>query len=204
MDTCTITGVISLAMMRIFTSCLLLFLSVQVFSQASDFIVVKKRNDRTIKTFFPGIPISFVTVDGRQAGGMIASIRNDSIFVKEWDVRPMLNGFGIPVVDTVAVYLNGYHYKEIGKVDVSDRMGFSQVTIGRLLTIGGGGYIALNLINGAIQHDPVTSKKNLTSLGIAAGAVGVGILANYIRKHKNKYHVEYVHMNEQKKPLRGF
>ena len=182
---------------------LLLTFSVKIFSQASDFIVVKKRNNRTVKTFFPGLPFSFETVDKRQASGTIEAIRNDSIFVKEWDIRPMLNSFGIPVVDTVGAYLSGFHYKEIGKVDVSDKMKFQQVTIGRLLVIGGSGYILLNVINGAIQHESVTGSKNLTSLGIAAGAVGAGLLANYIAKHRNKYHVEYVHMNEVKK-LRGF
>lgn len=181
----------------------LLFFSVSVFSQASDFIVVKKRNNRTVKTFFPGLPISFETVDKRQASGMIEAIRNDSIFVKEWDIRPMLNSFGIPVVDTVAVYLNGFHYKEIGKVDVSDRMKLQQVTPARILIIGGSGYILLNVINGAIHHESVTGSKNLGHLGIAAGAVAAGILANYISMHKNKYHVEYVHMNDAKK-LRGF
>jgi len=190
-------------MLKFILLILLLIFSVKIFSQASDFIIVKKRNNRTVKTFFPGVPISFETVDKRQASGMIEAIRNDSIFVKQWDIRPMLNSFGIPVVDTVAAYLSGYHYKEIGKVDVSDRMKFQQVTLGRLLIIGGSGYILLNVINGAIRHESITGAKNLTSLGIAAGAVGTGLLANYIVKHKNKYHVEYVHMNEIKK-LRGF
>jgi hypothetical protein len=185
---------------------LLLFLAgpVQMFSQVSDFITIKKGNNRTVKTFFTGVPISFETVDKRQASGLITAIRNDSIFLKEWDLRPMLNSLGFPFTDTVGVYLSGYHYKEIGKVDVSDRMRFQQVTVGRILIIGGTGYIALNLINGAIQHESVTSKKNLTSLGIAAGAVATGLLANFISRHANKYHVEYVRMNEVKKPLRGF
>lgn len=183
---------------------LLALLTEKIFSQqASDFIVVKKRNNRTVKTFFPGLPISFETVDKRQANGMIEAIRHDSIFVKEWDIRPMLNSFGIPVVDTVAAYISGFHYKEIGKVDVSNRMKLQEVTPGRILIIGGTGYILLNLINGAIQHQSITSSKNLTSLGIAGGAVAAGLLANYISRHKNKYHVEYVHMNDVKK-LRGF
>jgi len=191
-------------MLKVLTLLLLLMFSVKTFSQASDFIVVKKRNGRTVKTFFPGLPISFATVDKRQASGLIEAIRNDSIFVKEWDIRPTINSFGIPVTDTVAVYLAGFHYKEIGVVDVSDRMGMQQVTPARLLIIGGSGYIALNLINGAYQHQSVTSSKNLTSLGIAAGAITAGLLVNYISRHKNKFHVEYVHMNETKKQLRGF
>ncbi|MEP7280116.1 MAG: hypothetical protein ABI813_15825 [Bacteroidota bacterium] len=191
-------------MFKILLLTLLLPASVNVFSQASDFITVKKRNNRTVKTFFPGVPISFETADKRQVSGMIAAIRNDSVFVKVWDIRPMINGMGIPVTDTVGVYINGYRYTEIAKADVSDRMKFQQVTAGRLLVIGGTGYILLNIVNGAYQHQSITSKKNLTSLGIAAGAVGAGLLANYITRHRNKHHIEYIHMNDGKKSLRGF
>src|ERR1700710_3205110 len=126
---------------------LILCSGVKVFSQASDFITVKKRNGRTVKTFFPGLSISFVTVDARPVSGLITAIRNDSIFVREWDIRPMLNNFGIPITDTVASYLSGFHYKEMGKVDVSDRTRFQEVTPGRILIIGGTGYALLNVIN---------------------------------------------------------
>lgn len=190
-------------MLRILLLTLLLFSSVKIFSQASDFITVKKRNGKTIKTFFPGLYISFETVDKRPVTGLIMAIRNDSVFVKEVDIRPMYSIGGVPVADTAGIYLSGFHYKELEKVDVSDRMGFSQVTPGRILIIGGAGYALLNLINGAYLHESITSSKNLTSLGIAVGAVGVGLLTNYITKQANKYHVEYVHMNETEK-LRGF
>jgi len=45
---------------------------------------------------------------------------------------------------------------------------------------------------------------DLTSLGIAAGAVGTGVLINYLSRRSKKYHVEYIHMNDVKKHLRGF
>jgi hypothetical protein len=104
----------------------------------------------------------------------------------------------------VGAYLSGYHYKEIAKCDVSDRMRLQQLTPGRILIIGGTGYALLNVFNGAYLHESITSSKNLKSLGIAAGAVGTGILANYLARHGRKYHIEYVHMNDVKKQLRGF
>ncbi len=182
---------------------LLLFIFISLtaksFSQASDFISVKKINNRTLKTFFPGLRISFETYDKRQVSGLITSIRNDSLFVKEWDVRPMINGLGIPVTDTVGSYLSGFNYKEINKVEVSDRMKLQQLTPGRILIIGGTGYALLNLINGAYLHQSITSSKNLTSLGIAAGAVGAGFLTNLLIKRGNRYRVEYIHMSEVQK-----
>ena len=185
---------------------LIIFLatSIHSFSQASDFITVKKKNNRTIKTFFPGLPISFETHDKRQAAGLITAIRNDSVFVKEWDIRPMMNSLGIPFRDTVSEYLSGFHYKEIATIDVSDRQKLQQLTPGRILIIGGTGYALLNVINGAYLHESVTSSKNLTSLGIAAGAVGTGILTNWLLKKSKKYRIEYIRMNDVKKQLRGF
>jgi hypothetical protein len=179
-------------------------ISVQTFSQTSDFIVVKKRNGRSVKSFFPGVHIAFQTYDKRQASGLITAIHNDSVFVQEYDIRQVINFVGIPVWDTLGHYLSGFNYKEIETVEVSQRMRLQEVRPGPILIVGGTGYALLNVINGAYLHESVTSSKNLTSLGIAAGAVGTGFLVNYISKQRRKYHVEYVKMNDVKKQLRGF
>ncbi len=191
-------------MSRMILLILFLFVSAHSFCQSSDFIAVKKKNNRTLKTFFPGVPIALVTYDKRTASGLITAIRNDSVFVREYDIRPMINSLGIPFTDTVGEYQSGFHYKEIANIDVSDRMKLQQLTPGRILIIGGTGYALLNVINGAYLHESVTSSKNLTSLGIAAGAVGAGVLTNYLLKRSKRYRIEYVRMNEVKKQLRGF
>ncbi len=154
--------------------------------QVSDFISVVKRNGRTVKSFFPGVPISLVTFDQRTGNGDVTAIRNDSVFVKEWDIRTFANNLGLPMQDTVGAYIKGFHYKEIDQVVVSTRMKFQQIALGRILIIGGVGYALLNVLNGAFLHESITTKKNLTSLGIAGGAVAAGVLANYISRHRNK------------------
>jgi hypothetical protein len=178
--------------------------SAKIFSQASDFIAVKKHNNRTIKTFFPGVPISFQTSYKRQVSGMITDIRHDSIFVKEWDIRVVPTTMGVTMIDTAGVYITGFYYKEIEKVEVSDRMKLQQVSPGRILIIGGIGYTVLNIVNGSYLHESVTDSKNLKKLGIAAGAVGTGLLINYLKRHQRNYIIEYIHMNDVKKQLRGF
>ncbi|MEO6315667.1 MAG: hypothetical protein ABIU63_16670 [Chitinophagaceae bacterium] len=191
-------------MCRFLLLLLFIFSPAVIFSQASDFITVKKRNNRTIKSFFPGVYIAFQTFDKRYAAGIISAIRNDSVFVTAWDIRPMYTSLGIPMADTVGTYTSGFHFKEIQTVDVSNKMKLQQLTPGRILIIGGAGYALLNLINGAYLHESITSSKNLKSLGIAAGAVGTGMLTNYLLRKSKKYRVEYVHMNDLKKQLRGF
>ena len=61
--------------------------SFSIQAQVSDFITVKKRNNRTLKTFFPGSTITFESVYGHFISGIIENIRNDSLFVKMYDVR---------------------------------------------------------------------------------------------------------------------
>ena len=183
---------------------LLLLVVLHGHSQVSDFIAVKKKNNISVKTFFPGLPISFITTAKRTVNGTITDIRHDSIFVKEWDIRIVPTTLGVTMIDTAGSFIIGLHYKEIEKIDVSDRMKFQQALLGPILIIGGSGYIALNLINGAYLKEPVTDSKNLGKLGVAAGAIGTGLLINYIRKHRRKYKIEYIHMNDVKKQLRGF
>lgn len=65
------------------------------FSQVSDFITVKKRNNRTLKTYFPGSIIAFQTVYGNYLNGIIQAIRHDSVFVKEYDIRAVPNEWGL-------------------------------------------------------------------------------------------------------------
>ncbi len=177
-----------------------------VFSQASDFITVKKRNNRTLKTYFPGVPITFETFDKRFVEGYITSIHNDSVFVRVYDVRTVGTIWGVTQLDTAGSFIAGVHYKEINKVYFdTKRKAFSFISDGTIFMIGGGGYALLNVINGAYLHESVTSSKNLGKLGIAAGVAATGFVMHKLKARDRKnYRIEYVHMNDVKKQLRGF
>lgn len=185
--------------------CLLLS-SFLAFSQASDFIVVKKKNNRTLKTYFPGTPIVLETVDYRYFSGIIQSVRNDSVFIKQYDVRTLMNQWGTTSVDTVGSYLIQLHYKDINKVVFDRKESFWFIKNGTLFMIGGLGYAALNVINGAYLKEPITDKRNLQSLAIALGVAGGGYVLNRIQHLRNKngkrYRIEYIRMNDVK--LKGF
>jgi hypothetical protein len=186
----------------------LLFATNQGLSQASDFISVKKKNNRTVKTYFPGVMIRFQTTYFRVIEGLIVQIKNDSVFIKEWDIRVVPTSLGVTMVDTAGSFITGVHYKEIKTVYWDTRKKIHElVTDGTLLMLGGGGYAALNVINGAYLNEPITDSRNVRSLGIALGAAGTGFLLNRLSnkegKFERKYRVHYIRMNE-KKQLRGF
>lgn len=177
------------------------------FSQATDFIVVKK-HDRTVKSYFPGLPISLQTTSYSWVGGWITDIRHDSVFIKEYDVRRVPTIWGTVALDTAGTYIVGVHYKEIKEIAFDEKGGgFGYVSNGAIFMIGGLGYALLNVVNGQYLHESITDSKNMTSLGIALGVAAGGFVLNRIQHHKNKrwkYTIEYVRMTDVKKQLRGF
>src|SRR5688572_20612376 len=102
--------------MRFFSALLLWMLIPFVgSSQLSDFISVQKKNGRIIRNFGVGSPITFLTSSGMPNAGIITQIRNDSIFLRNIDVRQLFTSYGGVLLDTVS-FLSSWHYKEIAAV----------------------------------------------------------------------------------------
>jgi hypothetical protein len=87
------------------------FSCINGFAQPSDILILKK-NNRTLQTFFPGNEITFNTAS-RNYGGVIRSINNDSLFLIYYDIRQIPTSLGVYILDTVATYPYAVNYKEI-------------------------------------------------------------------------------------------
>ena len=187
-------------MKKLLTVYFTFFLFVTGFSQATDYIVIKKHNNRTLKTYYSGGFISAETYDGFRLNGFIKAIQNDSIILQQQDTRLMATEFGTKV-DTFA-YTMGINYRLIKKFNFGSneiyykKRGFAAVTVPRLMMIGGIGFIGLELINTAYRKEALNSGNKLTSLGIAAGVAGAGWLITFVSEKRNKvggkYKVVYV------------
>lgn len=187
-------------MKKLLTVYIFLLLCVSGFSQETDYIIIKKHNNRTLKTYSPGVFLSAETYDGFRINGYIKAIQNDSIILQQQDTRLMATEFGTKV-DTFA-YTMGINYRLIKKFNFGSnevyfkKHGFAAVTIPRLMMIGGIGFIGLELINTAYRKEPLNDSKKLRSLGIAAGVTGAGWLYTFISQKRNKvggkYKVVYV------------
>lgn len=90
------------------------FLFCHISVAQNDFIVLKK-NDHTVTTMFSGNLVSFTT-SLRYYSGRINFIKNDSIYLLEYDVRQMPTNLGVYVLDTVATYHSEIYYKDILKI----------------------------------------------------------------------------------------
>ena len=97
-------------MRAFFVIAVLLLFNYNSFAQ-SDLLVLKK-NGRTQQTFFPGSAISFTTNVGSY-DAFITSIKRDSVFLIQYDIRQVPTNLGIYVLDTVAKYQFGINYRDI-------------------------------------------------------------------------------------------
>jgi hypothetical protein len=176
----------------------LLFLSISFESaaQASDFIVLRKKNNRTLKTYGPGSFISARTYSDFQINGFIKDIRNDSIIIQQQETKLMSTEFG-QKVDTLR-YTYAIDYRQIKSFYFSKqydgimrRRGFTQVALPPILMIGGTGFILLEVVNSIYRKESLSDRKKLLSMGIAAGVAGTGILLQTLQSRKDKVGVRY-------------
>ena len=177
----------------------LCFVSNHLFAQESDFIVLKKRNERTVKTYIPGSFLSARTYTGFLINGRITKIKNDSIFVEQIEFHQVPTGLGVPKMDTLT-YPIAMHYTEIRHFYFSTyantsgsprKRGFAQVSLPRLMVWGGGAFIALELANTAYRKEPLNDQGKLTTLAIAGAITASGLLWQQLQKQSTKPGVKF-------------
>lgn len=181
-------------------SILLLATTQVTLSQTSDFIVLKKRNNRTIKTYYPGAFISAVTYNGFSINGFIKEIRHDSVYILQQERKLVPTDFGY-TLDTVA-YTFGIDYHEIKSFHYTSqytwgrKRGFAAITLPRLMKMGGIGFIVLELVNSAYRKESLSENNKAVPLAIAAGVAATGFAITYFQnksdKAGGKYKVVYV------------
>lgn len=166
--------------------------------QMEDFISLKRPDGRHVGSYFKGSRIDFQRVNGQRIDGTVETVRNDSVFIREWQVQTFMTSFGTTRVDTVGSFLHRMHYTEIFRIFPARREGFRYVRNGLVFMIGGAGYALLNVVNGAYFDAPINEDGNLRSLAIAGGVFAGGFILNRIYRGKVKkgklYKIVYVKM----------
>lgn len=176
----------------------LLILSATIFfviscSAQSDLLILKK-NNRTIKSFFPGSEMIFSTAN-RDYDAYITSIVRDTIFLVQYDIKQVPTTLGVYVLDTVAKYHFGINYKDItsfGKI----RKNFDWNSSGAAL-FGGGALLATAGLVTWIVTKPNTEYHASPQLVIGAAAIaGIGYLLMGTGKKNmklgRKYSLDYI------------
>jgi hypothetical protein len=163
-------------------------------TQPSDLLVLKKHG-RTIKSFFPGDEFYFFTSSGNYSG-FIRSINRDSIFLVQYDIRPMMTGIGVYIQDTISAYYFSVNYKQITGIGKNQKGHFDWTASGGALM--GGGIILTTVGLGTwIFSKPNTQYYASPYLvGAAALMAGVGYLLLRSKSKGfvlgKKYTLEYI------------
>jgi hypothetical protein len=98
-------------MKTVFVFSIIVLYSICCAAQPSDLLILKK-NNRTLQTFFPGNEISFNT-SSNYYSGIIKSIHHDSLFLIYYDIRQIPTNLGVYMLDTVATYPFAVNYRQI-------------------------------------------------------------------------------------------
>ncbi|WEK36871.1 MAG: hypothetical protein P0Y53_05090 [Candidatus Pseudobacter hemicellulosilyticus] len=170
---------------------LILSFSAVCVAQDSDFIVLKKRNNRTLKTYAAGTFLNARTWNGFTVHGFISRIQNDSVYVRQQETRLAGTEFG-SAIDTL-YYTVGLDYRELGEFDYNGRYnswgrkkGFTQITIPRLMMVGGVGFLVLEGINTAYRNESLTEDNKLVWLSSAAAVAAAGYMIERMKQDRNK------------------
>lgn len=160
-------------------------------AQGSDVLLLKKGNGKTLKTITAGTFISFRSTSGRYVEGTINHIKDDTLYINDFDVRRAYTMWGTSVLDTVSQFMLRFHFNEIESI-LKERQGFEFVKNGTLFIIGGATFAALNLINAAVQKSNV----NTTSIIISGAVLATGVVMKLTRKNSyrigGKYSLKYL------------
>ena len=146
------------------------------FSQGLDYISVRKRNGAVVKNFYAGSEITLQTTEGLYLQGPVKAVQNDTVYLTLYDIRYMPTVYGGFVRDTLTTTIVGLYYKDIRRIHLKGRKNFFQRNGPALLMLGGGGYLALNVLNGAFYNQSLSGKDRLKRAGIGAALFGIGYL----------------------------
>ena len=153
--------------------------NISVVAQAD--ILLLQKNDQTIKTWVKGSYISFQFSSYQWINGIIKMIRNDSISVRQMEIRTIPDRFGFPTIDTAWFGTIKLHINEIRAVPKKAKWG-EFIVNGSLLKLGSLAYIFLNLVNGFILNQSNSTGANVTNIGIAGGVFIVGTIIKATHK----------------------
>ena len=170
------------------------FIYTAILSQPSDFIVVKK-DQRTVKSFFAGSTISFETDRGYYSGQII-SIKKDSLFINQYDIRQRPTNLGVYVLDTVATYRLAFNYKEILKIEKQKKRGFDWSSSGGNLL--GGGILITAVGLGSWVFTKAGTPSHASPALVIGGAALAGVGYLLLRSNNagytigKKYQLQYI------------
>jgi len=177
--------------MKTLSLILIVFLPFAAFAQ-SDILVLKKRN-KLVQSFYPGSQIYYSTALGFR-DAYIKDIKKDSLFLVQYDVRTVMTNLGVYMLDTVAAYPYAISYKDI--TAIGKHTGGFIKNSGAALFGGGTLLTAAGLVSWVLAKPNTRYYARPELVGGAAVLAGVGFLMMKADKRSmpvgKKYSLQYI------------
>ena len=166
---------------------LLLIFPLATYSQPGDILLLQK-NHKTVRTWFTGSNIDFFTEDHTPVSGNIDSIRNDTLYLAQYEVRFHTNAYGTTVRDTIFKYALVFKLSDIYSVPAK-RKRSNVLGTGLLFTVAGLGYLTLNIINTIAEDEAVFGEDNIPRLVLGSSLVVAGMIQRMIHHKREEYRI---------------
>src|SRR6476660_4074110 len=157
--------------------CCLMFFSLGVHAQQSDFIILKKKN-KTLHSYYAGTQIEFMTNTGAYRDALITAIANDTLYLQEFLIRRYQTQLGFFITDTAGSYRYAYHHNQIASIG-KKRKGFNVRGSGAGL-MGGG--ILLTVGSGVVY----LVDRDKFSPGLMIGSAALALAGYFMSKAGSK------------------
>lgn len=155
-------------------SILLGFFIMPFFSNAQGEMLLLKKKGKVYKSYYAGSNILFDAGMGMQEA-QIYQMKNDSIFMVQYDVRQVMTTLGIPRWDTVGSYRFTIDYKDIRALAEMPH-GWNWHSAGTVLLSGGTLLTAAGLLTWVLAKKDTRYYARPEFVGTAAALAVVGFL----------------------------
>jgi len=159
----------------------------------SDLLILKK-NNKTVQSFYTGTQMHFYTGDHYHEGSVTA-VEKDSVYLVYYDVRQVMTRLGVYMLDTVASYPFAVDFRAITAFK-KERTNFDWGTSGAVL-MGGGLLLTVAGLLTWVFTKPDSEYYASTKLVVGAAIIAVAgyfiaKLANKDIKLGKKYSLHYI------------
>lgn len=174
---------------------LLGFLIAPFCSNAQGEMLLLKKKGKVFKSYYAGSDIIFDAGMGLQQA-QIYQMKNDSVFLVQYDVRQVMTTLGIPRWDTVGAYRFAINYKDIRELAEAPH-GWNWHSAGAVLLGGGTLLTAAGLLTWVLAKKDTRYYARPEFVGTAAALAAVGFLLQKTKSGKRwnigkKYTLQYI------------
>jgi hypothetical protein len=166
---------------------LLLLIPFSLLSQHGDILLLQKKH-KTIRTWFTGSNIEFYTADHDAISASIDSVKNDTIYLGQYEVRLKTNAYGTTLRDTIFKYKLVFALSDIYSVPAK-RKSSNVLGSGLLFTVAGAGYLTLNIINTLAEGEKIFADDNIPRLVLGGSLLAAGAIQRMLHHQRQEIRI---------------